>query len=115
MKLNKLMNDFNKLCQPSKVYLVASFLSLIYVGMSNLGRSDNNFCVAGYGCKMNRMSSLLIFVVNALVIVFHSWVLNLICKAGYKNLSWGLVLMPFILFVLLFLLLVTNNVIKKLR
>ena len=115
MKLNKLMNDYKKLCPASKFYFVVSMFSLVFVALSNFGKNDNKFCVGNYGCKMSRSSSLIIFVINALLIVFHSWVLDLICNAGYKNLSWALVLMPFIIFLSMFVLLISNDVLKKLR
>ena len=41
--------------------------------------------------------------------IFWTFVLNAICKAGYKNLSWFLVLFPFLLlFIALGLLLLTG-------
>jgi hypothetical protein len=36
-------------------------------------------------------------LIHFIYVVFWTWVLNLICKAGYKWLSWVLVLAPFVL------------------
>jgi len=35
---------------------------------------------------------------KVLYILFWTWVLNLMCKGGYKNVAWFLVLLPFVLF-----------------
>jgi hypothetical protein len=42
-------------------------------------------------------ASFLIHLVHLVYLVFWTWVLNLICKAGYKWISWVLVLAPFVL------------------
>jgi hypothetical protein len=42
-------------------------------------------------------ASILIHLVHLVYLVFWTWVLNLICKAGYKWISWVLVLAPFVL------------------
>jgi len=36
-------------------------------------------------------------LIHFIYVVFWTWVFNLICNAGYKWLSWVLVLAPFIL------------------
>lgn len=66
-----------KICTPVYVYLVISFISfLMMIGMNTPA------------------STLMVFVVKILI---WSFILNLICGAGYVNVSWFLVLLPFIL------------------
>jgi hypothetical protein len=72
---------FKSLCLPSKVYFVLAvigillsiFLPAVFGGASFLGQA-----------------------IHIVYVVFWTWVLNLICKAGYKWLSWVLVLAPFV-------------------
>ena len=73
---------FKSLCLPSKVYFVLSFVGIL---LSLLSPSV-------FGGM-----SLIVHLLHFVYIVFWSWVLNLICKAGYKWLSWVLVLAPFII------------------
>ena len=42
-------------------------------------------------------STFLVFVVKIIYILFWTWVLNLMCKDGHKEIAWFLVLIPFIL------------------
>lgn len=77
---------FKSLCLPSKVYLVLSFIGiLLSLFVPSLG---------GF--------SLSLQLIHLVYIIFWTWVLNLICKAGYKVISWILVLAPFVLVFLLF-------------
>ena len=46
--------------------------------------------------------SILSQLIHIVYVVFWTWVLNLICKAGYKWISWVLVLAPFVIIFLLF-------------
>lgn len=66
-----------KFCTPVYVYLIISLISfLMMIGMN----------LSGVG--------LMMFVLKVL---FWSFILNLICESGYTNVSWFLVLLPFIL------------------
>ena len=86
------------LCTPSYVYLVVSSIALVIMMVQNMG-NVNTYCVGSYTCNVS--STVLIFVVKALYILFWTWVLNLICKAGAPTVSWFLVLLPFVLFFVL--------------
>ena len=82
----KTSSMFKSLCLPSKVYLV---LGLVAVLMSIISP-------AVFGG-----ASLLMHLVHLVYIVFWTWILNLICGAGYKWISWVLVLAPFVVFFIL--------------
>ena len=113
MQLKQMNRDFSRLCPAARFYLVTSVISLLLIGLEN-AENNKKFCVAGYGCDVSRTGNMMIFVINAIMILFHTWVLDLICKAGYKQLSWVLVLLPFILFIMIMVLLVLNNIMRKL-
>lgn len=73
---------FKSLCLPSKVYFVLAvigvFLTVIFPSI--------------FGNV-----SLFMQLLHLVYIVFWTWVLHLICRAGYKFISWVLVLAPFVL------------------
>lgn len=83
-----------KLCMPALFYLVISVLGLLMVIFQNVG-NNNVLAIGSYNSRVP--NTALIITIKAICILFWTWVLNLICKAGYKEVSWFLVLLPFIL------------------
>ena len=81
--------SFTSLCTPSKVYFVLSVLALV-VALYN-----------GF-----QLSSL---AIKAVFVLFWTYILNLLCKNGYKSFSWFLVLLPYIIVLLLLFL----NLLKR--
>jgi hypothetical protein len=72
------------LCAPAILYLAISLLAIVYF-------------------IFTESYNILFYVFNILMILLWTWILNVICGAGYKWVSWVLVLFPFlILFLLLF-------------
>lgn len=102
MKLTGLRN----LCTPSHVYLVISMIALIIMGVQNFGNM-NTYCVGSLTSSVG--STTLVFAIKILYILFWTWILNLICKAGVPQLAWFLVLLPFILFFILIALMFSAN------
>ncbi len=90
----------SKLCTPSSLYFFISLVLLLLVGFQNLVGNDNTFCIGQFRCTLG--NKLLIFVLNAIYILFWTFILDLMCKAGYKELSWFIVLIPFVLFFVFF-------------
>jgi hypothetical protein len=86
------------LCTPASLYLVLSLIALAVMFFQNIG-SENMYCLGNYHCNVSSVS--LIFIIKILYVLFWTWVLNLICRAGYTTVSWFLVLFPFILFFIL--------------
>ena len=78
---------FKSLCLPSKVYFVLSAASILLTMLAP---------------RVFGRISILSQVVHIIYVVFWTWILNLICKAGYKWISWVLVLAPIIIVVMLF-------------
>jgi hypothetical protein len=97
-------NFFKDLCPPALLYLVISGITLLMVAFQNLGNS-NLLTIGNYNSKVQ--NTALILTIKALCILFWTWVLNIICKSGYKWVSWLLVLLPFIL--IFFMMSVVSN------
>ena len=77
-----------------RLLFIISLLGLIILGVSNLGNEDR-LCIGNYSCNVG--SNTVIFVLNAVYILFWTFLLDLMCKNGYKAISWFVLLLPFIL------------------
>ena len=95
--------DLRKLCTPSFIYFLVSVISFVLIMIQNLGNT-NTYCIGSYSCDV--MSTFFALVLQAGYILFWTWVLDLICKAWYKEIAWFVVLLPVILFFIIFGLLV---------
>lgn len=94
-----MLKTLQKLCTPAHVYFLISLVSLLIMAFQNLG-NVNKYCVGNYECTVT--STLGVFAVKMLYVVFWTWVLNTLCRAGYTRLSWFIFLFPFIsMFVLI--------------
>jgi hypothetical protein len=94
------------LCTPSYVYLIISIIALLVMLFQNIGNA-NLYCLGSYSCVVT--STMLIFIIKVVYVLFWTWILNLICRAGAPGIAWFLVLLPFILmFILLSLLMVSG-------
>lgn len=92
-----MLNDLKKFCTPAKIYfaiaLVASILALL-----------NGVKLLAVGWQM-------------LFALVWTYVLGWLCKKGYRNVSWFLVLLPYILmFIAMFnVLRVTRDIMRMVR
>lgn len=94
-----MFKTLQNLCSPAHIYFLLSVISLIVMAFQNLG-NVNKYCVGNYECTVT--STLGVFAVKMLYVVFWTWVLNTLCRAGYTRLSWFIFLLPFIsMFVLI--------------
>ena len=82
------------LCTPAAVYFILSMISLAVVFLQNIG-NNGMYSVGHFSCRVP--STIMVFIVKVLYILFWTWILNLICKDGYTNIAWFMVLLPFIL------------------
>ena len=87
-----------KLCTPAYLYLVISVVSILIIMFQNGGNTDS-YCLGNYECPVP--STSLVFFFKFLYVAFWTFVLDSICKAGHKKISWFLVLLPFLLFFVL--------------
>lgn len=100
------VTGLNDLCTPAMVYLLISMVSIILIGLQNLGNSGQ-YCVGAFSC--NTTSVVSIFLVKIVYVLFWTWLLNIICKSGYETVSWVIVLLPFLLlFVMIAYILLTH-------
>lgn len=100
----------NQLCTPAFVYFVLSFVGIIVTIFQNMGNT-NKYCLGSLTC--NVPSTVAIFIMKIICILFWTWVLNLMCKDGHKNIAWFLVLLPFILMFLVVGMVSMNQTKKK--
>jgi hypothetical protein len=89
----ELLDTINKLCKPAYVYLVISVIGMIVLILQNMG-NNGKYCVGTFNCNVPHNG--LVFLGQGLYIALWTWVLHYICRKGYKNLSWVLVLLPFL-------------------
>jgi hypothetical protein len=85
--------NISQLCTPSYVYFIISILSLAMLVIQNLGNSQM-YSLGSFSCRVP--STIAVFLLKLVYILFWTWVLNLMCKDGHINIAWFLVLLPFI-------------------
>ena len=86
--------SLNQLCTPSYVYFIISVIGLALVAIQNFGNSQL-YCLGNFSCQVP--STIAVFILKTMYILFWTWILNLMCKDGHSNVAWLLVLLPFIL------------------
>ena len=82
------------LCTPAFVYFTISIIGLVLIILQNIGNC-HSYNLGNFSCAVP--NTTIVFIIKILYILFWTWILNLICKDGYTNISWLLVLFPFIL------------------
>lgn len=103
--LDKYSKDFKNLCTPAFLYLLISVILFVVIAVQNFGNT-NRYCVGEHECFVP--NTFTVFVVKALYILFWTFILNALCKAGYKEISWLILLLPLIMFFILIAMLVVN-------
>jgi hypothetical protein len=94
------------LCTPSAVYFVISILGLAILSLQNISNRDL-YTIGTFSCKVP--STLLVFTLKLIYILFWTWILNLICRDNHSGIAWFLVLLPFILLFVIIGLLMINQ------
>jgi hypothetical protein len=104
-------NKLSQLCTPSLVYFVISVIGIVMSIFQNIG-NDNKYCLGSFACHVP--STIAVFVVKILYVLFWTWVLNLMCNDGHVNIAWFLVLLPFfLLFIIVYLIMVNQRKSKQ--
>jgi hypothetical protein len=93
------MNAIMNLCTPSKIYLFISIILLFLSFVIDMRNKDKNKVCLG---KLQCTNKPLYYFLNVLFILFWSWILNKLCITGWIKLSWFLLLFPFIMLLILF-------------
>ena len=91
------MKWFDKLCTPAKFYLILSGISYSLILLQNIG-NHSRFTLGTYSCAHSNPG--LFLVGQAIYILLWTWLLNYICKWN-TNISWVIVLFPYLLFFIL--------------
>ena len=86
------------ICPPALLYLILSIVALLFLFVQNIGNTDV-YCFGNRTCSVS--NTPLLFFCKIIVIAVWTWILNLICYAGYTWVSWLLVLVPFFIFLLM--------------
>jgi hypothetical protein len=103
--------SLNQLCTPSYVYFIISTLALTFAAIQNLGNTQM-YALGNFSCRVP--STIAVFILKLVYILFWTWILNLMCKDGQQTIAWLLVLLPFILlFVILGTVILYQNDEKK--
>ena len=89
---------FYNLCDPAFYYLIISIAAIFIMAAQNFG-TDSIYCMGSYSCYVPSIT--MIFVVKIMYVLFWTWILNLMCKDGHKEIAWFLVLLPFVVLFLL--------------
>jgi len=84
------------LCTPAYVYLVLSIILLIVMFCQNMYNGVNVFCLGSQECNITDSTN--IYLIKIILIIFWTWVLNIICKEVTPTISWLLILFPFVVF-----------------
>lgn len=92
----------NKLCPPAFIYFIISIVFLILaILFLTTGNIDiNTFCIDD---ECTKPGVAFLFVIKFLFIIFWTWILNYICKSGFSNVSWFLLIFPYIIMIISFL------------
>lgn len=96
----------NKLCTPAFVYLLVSSISLIILMFQNADNTDT-LCVGNLICDVDSTPAL--FLLNFSYIIFWTFILDSVCKAGHKQISWLLVLLPYLMSIVLLVMFMMNR------
>ena len=99
---------YNSICEPSRLYFVISTIILIIVGIQNVTSPIPTYCIGPYVCESNPS---IVFISKILYILFWTWILDTLCRAGYKKLSWFLVIYPILLMFLFISMLIFSGIV----
>jgi hypothetical protein len=90
---------FNKLCKPSKFYFVLSITSIVVMLLQNMF-NPRKYCVGSFECDLD-FPNIIIFLSKLAYILVWTIIFDSLCKNGYTNLSWGIILVPFVMMFML--------------
>jgi ABC-type polysaccharide transport system permease subunit len=97
--IKNLRKNYNLLCSPAQVYILISAIAIITMLIQNINE-PRKYCIGRLSCHLN-FNNLFLFIVKVLYVIFWAIVLDSLCKNGYKDLAWAIVLLPFFLLFLL--------------
>jgi hypothetical protein len=90
-----MFKGLKNLCTPAYLYFLISSIALLGLLVQNL-EGGSTYKMGGYQAEVGNVP--MIFIGKVIYVLFWTVVLDALCKTGYKNLSWLLILFPFILY-----------------
>ena len=79
---------FEKLCLPSKIYLIMGVVSIIFAALPIIyGSIKYNKLLS-----MGTLSLISHYVVGLIIIIFWTFILQLLCTSDYEIFSWVIVI-----------------------
>ncbi len=93
-----LINKIKKMCTPAQIYLAISLFSILILIIHNLGNNFKYSCIKTIHTKQ---PCVYYFLIKLLYIIFWTWLLQYLCSKGYVNISWGILLYPYIMMIVL--------------
>jgi len=96
----------SELCTPAYLYFIVSAILIVLTIFQNIGNT-NHYTFGTFQCKVP--STLLVYFIKIIYLLFWTWILNLICKDGHKGIAWLLVLFPFIVILSIIVLIKLNQ------
>ena len=90
----KAIKTLQKLCAPAQLYLGLSIISILAILMQNL-QDPTSYTCGSYTVKCPVHNGI-VFALKLLYVLGWTTILHYLCKSGYTNISWFLVLLPFI-------------------
>jgi hypothetical protein len=105
-----------KMCTPAQIYLIVSVIMMIlsYFGMTAISQQltiNQSSHPALHSLNFTyQKDSNTSYIVQAVFIVLWTWLLSYLCNKGYSELSWFLVLLPWVLMLLAFFVYVIETV-----
>ena len=84
-----------ELCTPAFVYFAISIFWLLIMVIQNVNSDIHTLWIGQQNIRVPNL--ILVFFVKILYILFWTWILNLMCRDGHSEISWLLVLVPFLI------------------
>lgn len=81
------------LCTPAYIYFVVSMMAIIAIAVQN--RNNRRSYSLG-NMHWTVPHTAVVFAIKIGYVFFWSWVLNLMCNAGYPSIAWVLVISPIV-------------------
>lgn len=82
---------FNKLCSPSLLFLVVSIVILVISFFQNIS-FRSSLSLGKVKNEIHMTAFVYLFV--GIAIIFWTFLIDKMCKLGYKQVSWGLFVVP---------------------
>ena len=85
-----------ELCTPAFIYFLLSVIGILVTVVTNLTSKSNMYTLGNFSTPVPHKG--LVFIFKIIYVLFWTWILNLMCKDGHREIAWFLVLLPFILY-----------------